>query len=184
MSYDRDLEKRILAQLAAREAEPELDDTAFAMVWEAAPETFGMPHATAADLSESWETLLSQLEEMQRRRLVSGTVYVNRISELKLEYRGYAALRGGMEDVFREDHARVMAGYEKLRRDNDELRMALEALRREMGYVQSGQEGLRGDVAMAAKGPGWGRMMVPAVVLPVLVTVLIVAAVHFSGVMG
>lgn len=183
MSYDRDLEKRILTRLAVREDEPELDDTAFALVWEAAPEAFGMPHDTAADLSESWETLLAQLEEMQRRRLVSGTVYVNRISELKLEYRGYAALRGGMEDVFREDHARVMAGYEKLRRDNDELRTELDVLRREMGFVQTGQDGLRNDVAAAAKGPGWGRMIVPAVVLPVLVTVLAIVAVHYSGVM-
>ncbi|OSP56711.1 hypothetical protein [Pseudoruegeria sp. SK021] len=179
MNYDSDLEKRILNRLAERENDPEQDDHAFAMTWEAAPEAFGMPHGSDADVSASWEALFTQLEEMQRRRLVSGTVYMNRIADLKLEYRGYAVLRANLEQVFREDHERLLAGYEKLRRDNDALRAdqntAMTEIRNEITALR--------DAAMApsVQAPAWGKMMLPAIVLPVLVTVATIAVVHFSG---
>lgn len=109
---DQELELRILARLLDWDKED--GGKRLSMSWDKAPDFFGMSTAGAGGAAACWDRLYDTLVEMEADGLVGGAVFVNRIEDLKVEYRGGDLLRAGEAEALEAEKTRIAAERDML----------------------------------------------------------------------
>ncbi|WP_193140442.1 MULTISPECIES: hypothetical protein [unclassified Meridianimarinicoccus] len=130
-----DLERRILQRILDWHAETDLPDTALSLFWSEAPGFFDMAPAPGEDADHCWHRLQDTLREMQKKRLIAGTVTVMEVRDLQVGPRGVLVLKELEFDAL-NDRKRLLEA------EQDQLRTAQKAAHDERDAVFRGKQEL------------------------------------------
>ncbi|MCA8884365.1 MAG: hypothetical protein KDA50_11570 [Rhodobacteraceae bacterium] len=128
---DRDLELRVLQRVLDWDAEK--DRAPLNLNWDRAPEFFGMATTGSGGVAGCWDRLYDALVDMELRGLLTGSVFINRVEDLKVDYRGAEVLRAG-------EIAALAAEKTRLEAERDILNAAQKAARADRDAVARGRQ--------------------------------------------